>query len=179
MLKYSHLIDPLQWAQLVLRSTPARWTSLAESLPEELLSYEPSPGEWSALSCLKHLVDTERHVFPARVGHFLIGQDFPAFNPDAEGSARQAGGDMGSMAEEFRRLRAESLIALGAVSRQDLERTAHHAELGLVSLGEMIHEWAAHDLNQTIQAERAMMQPFIAGSGPWEIYFKDHFITRR
>jgi len=173
------MIDPIQWAQLVLRSTPVRWSSLAESLPEEVLSYEPSPGEWSALSCLKHLVDTERYVFPARVSYFLSGQDFPAFNPDAEGSARQAGEDMRSLAEEFRRLRADSLIALGAVTRQDLERTAQHAELGLVSLSEMIHEWAAHDLNHTIQAERAMMQPFIAGSGPWKIYLKDHFVTRR
>ena len=96
-----------------------------------------------------------------------------------EGSAKQAGSDMRSLAENFRRLRAESLIGLCAVTDQDLERTARHEELGLVSLGEMIHEWAARDLNHTIQAERAVMQPFIAGSGPWKIYFKGHYVTRR
>jgi len=30
---------------------------------------------------------------------------------------------------------------------------------------------SAHDLMHTVQAERAMMQPFIAGSGPWRPYF--------
>jgi hypothetical protein len=35
---------------------------------------------------------------------------------------------------------------------------------------------AAHDLNHTVQAERALMQPFIAGSGPWRTagVFADH-----
>jgi hypothetical protein len=28
----------------------------------------------------------------------------------------------------------------------------------------------------TIQAERALMQPFIQGSGPWQVYFQDHFV---
>ncbi len=47
---------------------------------------------------------------------------------------------------------------------------------GMVTLGEMIHEWAAHDLNHTIQAERAIMQPLIQESGPWRIFFKDHVV---
>jgi hypothetical protein len=40
----------------------------------------------------------------------------------------------------------------------------------------MIHQWAAHDLNHTVQAERALMQPFIAGPGPWRAAgnFADH-----
>ncbi len=53
---------------------------------------------------------------------------------------------------------------------------ARHAELGMVSLGDMVHEWAAHDLNHTVQAERAIMQPFILGSGPWRVYFQDYLV---
>jgi hypothetical protein len=48
------------------------------------------------------------------------------------------------------------------------------SELGVVTLGEMLYEWAAHDLNHTVQAEKALMQPFIAGSGLWRGYFRDH-----
>ena len=33
---------------------------------------------------------------------------------------------------------------------------------------------AAHDLMHTVQAERALMQPFVAGSGKWRGYFADH-----
>jgi hypothetical protein len=49
----------------------------------------------------------------------------------------------------------------------------------MVSLNEMLHEWAAHDLNHTIQAERALMQPFIQESGPWQPYFADHVARKR
>jgi low temperature requirement protein LtrA len=78
------------------------------------------------------------------------------------------------LAAEFASLREASLAALKRVSEADLTRTARHSELGVVTLGEMLYEWAAHDLNHTIQAERAIMQPFISSSGLWKVYFKDH-----
>ena len=48
--------------------------------------------------------------------------------------------------------------------------------LGSVTLAEMLHTWAAHDLNHTVQAERALMQPFLLGCGPWRTFFRDHEI---
>jgi hypothetical protein len=78
------------------------------------------------------------------------------------------------MAAEFAQHRAASLTALSRVKPADLSRTARHSELGMVTLSELLHEWAAHDLMHTVQAERALMQPFIAGCGPWRPYFKDH-----
>lgn len=158
----------------VLATTPARWQALCESLPPELLTRPPKAGEWSALECLQHLVDAERGVFPVRIGYFLHGQDFPAFNPDAEGTPPGARPPQ-ELAAEFAHLRQTSLVVLGQVSQADLERRARHSELGLVSLGELVHEWAAHDLMHTVQAERALMQPFILGSGAWVKYFADHF----
>jgi hypothetical protein len=41
-------------------------------------------------------------------------------------------------------------------------------------MGELIHEWAGHDLMHTVQGERAILQPFIEGCGPWMPYFADH-----
>jgi hypothetical protein len=43
----------------------------------------------------------------------------------------------------------------------------------------MLSEWAAHDLNHTIQAERALMQPFLLECGPWIVYFQDHVIQEK
>jgi hypothetical protein len=37
----------------------------------------------------------------------------------------------------------------------------------------MLHQWVGHDLGHIVQAERALMQPFIAGSGPWRGFFED------
>jgi len=158
--------------QSVLSLTPKRWLNLTEVLPVELFTHPPAPGEWSAVECLQHLVDTERDIFPVRVQLFLAGRDLAAFFPDEQGSKVERNPQ--ELAAEFARLREGSLAILAKVTSADLTRTALHSELGRVTLGEMLHEWAAHDLNHTVQSERALMQPFIAGSGPWRGYFKDH-----
>lgn len=163
--------DILAWVQAVLSTTPARWQNLAQALPPELLSQAPAPGEWSARECLQHLIDTER-VFQFRLAAFLAGREsFPAFDPDSQGSQLTAQTAPAELVAEFDRLRAESLATLAGISADDLDRQARHQELGIVTLGEMAHEWAAHDLNHIVQAERALMQPFIRGCGPWQRYF--------
>jgi hypothetical protein len=56
----------------------------------------------------------------------------------------------------FARARQESLVLLTHVKDDDLGRTKQHPKLGTVTLAEMLHTWAAHDLNHTVQAERAL-----------------------
>lgn len=165
--------DVIGYARAVLAATPERWRELAKTIPGDLLERAPKSGEWSALDCLRHLADTERWVFPVRVRAYLAGADFAAFDPDAEGSHSGEQPAI-ALAAELARLRDGSLALLETLTAADLERTARHAELGSVTLGEMLHEWAAHDLMHTVQAERALMQPFIAGTGPWRSYFTDH-----
>jgi len=159
-------------AYAVLSTTAARWRSLTETLPVELLSRAPAINEWSAIECLQHLVDTEKWVFPVRIKALLAGQDFQAFDPKTQGTKQSL--TPAELAAEFARLRAVNLETLKTVMPSDLGRTARHSELGLVTLGELIHEWPGHDLMHTVQAERALLQPFIAGCGPWRFYFADH-----
>ncbi len=162
----------------VLKTTPQRWLQLAETIPVELFTRPPAIKEWSAGECLQHLVDTERIVFPARLGYLLRGEEFPAFNPESDGSKTRKELSPGDLAREFGVLRSESLKILSKVQEKDLTRKARHQELGIVSLGEMINEWAGHDLMHTVQAERAMMQVFIEGCGPWKPYFTAHVIGK-
>ncbi len=157
----------------ILATTPARWINLAETLPLSVLAQSPAPGQWSAIECLQHLVDTEG-LFQTRLASFLAGQDFPAFDPDREGTRPNGTVSMTSLAHELARLRSQSLEALAGIAEDDLARAVRHAALGPVTLREMINEWAAHDLNHTVQGERALMQSFIGGSGPWAPYFADH-----
>ena len=170
------MIPLVRLAFSVLETTPQRWIQLANKLPHELFQRKPAPMEWSGYDCLRHIVDTERSVFPPRVGYLLRGEDFPAFDPDEGG--KDPGGNITptELATEFARLRAGSLELLSKVGDRDLNRTARHQELGMVTLGEMLHEWAGHDLNHTVQGERAILQPFIDGCGPWKRYFSDHIV---
>ena len=155
----------------MLAATPARWTALA-SLDAELLARQPTPGEWSAIECLGHVVDGERQVMLHRALAIREGRDFPAFDPDSEGSPIR--GTMAELAAEFAAQRAASLRELATFTEADLDRTARHAEFGPVTLRELLNEWAAHDTMHVVQAERALMQAFIPGTGPWRMYFGDH-----
>ena len=167
-------MDILRQAPLLLDATPARWRSLVEAADAEVMAREPRPGEWSALGCLLHLLDTEEHVFPVRVRAFLAGLDFPGFDPDAEGSLIGERADARVLVERFAGLRVQSVDLLRSLSPADLARTARHAELGRVTLEEMLDQWVAHDLMHTVQGERALMQTFIHASGPWRSSFADH-----
>ena len=165
--------DLVEHVLAILSTTPERWRALAGTVQGDLLARAPAPGEWSAVDCLRHLVATEREVFPFRVRAFLDGQDFAPYDPDAAG-ATSGPADPGELVAEFEELRAQSLQLLTRLETADLRRTARHAELGPVTLEQLLNEWAGHDLMHTVQAERALMQPFIAGSGPWRGYFADH-----
>jgi hypothetical protein len=164
----------LKQVKAVLSTSSARWQCITRDIPIELLTRAPAPKEWSALECLQHLIDTERWVFPIRLLAFLKGQNIPAFDPDTQGSKSVSGPVPMELALEFTNLRSLSLDLLNDLTPADLSRTARHSELGQVMLADMMCEWAGHDLMHIVQAERAVMQPFIIGSGPWRVYFSDH-----
>jgi hypothetical protein len=164
----------------MLSATPPRWLDLAAALPADLLWLRPAPAEWSAAECLRHQIDSER-VYQYRISCFLEGVDFPVFLPDRDGAnagSRPPGvpADPAGLAGEFARLRSASLEALAALQASDLHRCVRHQEFGPVTLGQMINAWAAHDLDHTIQAERALMQPYLHASGPWIEIYRDHLV---
>lgn len=122
------------------------------------------------MECLQHILDTEQ-IFPRRVDALRQGQDVPAFDPLCEGAQGSSKVSPTTLAATFARLRAENLALLAGVGEEEFDRGGTHSELGPVTLGQLLNEWAAHDLDHTIQAERALMQPFIAGCGLWQPYF--------
>jgi hypothetical protein len=162
----------------MLANTSEQWTRMTSTLPADLLTRPAAPGEWSAADCLAHLLDSEAMAFTVRLRTFLEGGDsFPAFDPHGDGRDH-IGHTPAQMAADYARHRAENLGMLDRMTPDMLNRTAVHSELGPVTLAQLLNEWVAHDLNHTIQAERAIMQPFIPASGPWRHYFTDHDLGR-
>lgn len=166
----------LEHVQAVLSTTPERWQRLVSTLPYDLLTRAPAAGEWSTLNCLQHLLDAERSLFPVRFQAFLAGQDFEAYDP------RKPHSDLAALtpkqlATAFAQQRQESLVLLDRVRDDDLERTVQHPKFGTVTLAELLHTWAGHDLMHTVQAERALMQHFMQNCGPWRFFFQDHEIA--
>src|SRR5205814_1694266 len=95
--------------QAILSTTPERWQLLVSTLPIDLLTRPPAAGEWSALHCLQHLLDTERLVFPVRFHAFLAGQEFVDFDPNEPHAGTESRTPEQLMAA-FTRARKASLV---------------------------------------------------------------------
>ena len=161
----------------ILRIDGDRWRSLANGLDRELLARPPAPGEWSALQCLGHAADTEAFVFTARIRAIRDGRpELPSYDPDVQATPITEATDPAALAQRLVTQRRDSLALLATLDDGDLDRTSRHLELGPVTMRELLNEWAAHDLMHIVQAERAVMQPFIPASGPWRFYFADHAV---
>jgi uncharacterized damage-inducible protein DinB len=160
----------------VLSITAQRWQQLTGTLPNELLARPPAAGEWSALQCLQHLLDAELHLFPVRLRALLAGQNFSDFDP---GQATAVPSSLApvQLAAAFANIRGENLPLIREVTDEDLRRSTQHPRLGTVTLAELLQTWAAHDLMHTVQAERALMQPFMLNCGPWRPFFRDHEVA--
>ena len=159
----------------VMQSTPQRFQQFVEIYPDDLIRRQPKEGEWSALECLVHLIDTDRDIFSVRVKTFMAGEkEMKAFFPDEEGTKLTDDVTAADLLQQFNKLRTENLKLIDTITDADLSRTAVHSELGEITLSQLLHEWGGHDLMHTVQAEQAMIQPFIAGCEPWKEYFATH-----
>jgi hypothetical protein len=167
------MTDLLDSATRLLSTTPGRWRSLVETAPDELLQRAPAPGEWSAAQCLDHLLVTERFVFGVRLRAVLEGGDMPAFDPNAprEPEPERTPRDV---ALALAAARDANLAVLRRLTPADLDRTGRHPQYGTLALRVVLNTWAAHDLQHTVQAEEALMQAFIPGTGPFRFRFADH-----
>ena len=161
----------------VLATTPERWLRLTEDLPADVLTRPPAEGEWSARACLQHLLVAERTLFPVRFQAFLTGKNFTAFDPDQVHADLEAL-TAAQLAAAFAEARRENLALFERVTDDDLGRSVQHPQFGMVTLAQMLHTWAAHDLMHTVQAERALMQPFMLACGPWRAFFRDHEVVK-
>jgi uncharacterized damage-inducible protein DinB len=170
------MTDLLDSASRILTTTVGRWQSLVEATPEELLKRRPASGEWSAADCLNHLLVTERGVFGQRLRAILEGRDLATFDPqnprdpEPERTPRE-------MAQALAAERAENLSVLRGLTAADLDRTGRHPQYGMLPLHVVLSTWAAHDLQHTVQAEEALMQAFLPGTGPFRFRFAAHELS--
>jgi hypothetical protein len=171
--------DLIAQVRSMLASSPDRWAAIAGADPS-LLARNPEPGEWSALQALQHAVDTEVGVFRTRLVAIRDGaESFPGFDPDTQGAVDHPEGTARDLAVRFAAQRTDDIALLDTLTEADLDKTSRHPELGPVSMTQLLNHWAAHDTMHIVQAERAMMQAFIPGSGPWRGFFTDHDVELR
>jgi DinB superfamily len=161
------MADELPCLEL-LEATPAVLRGLISEISEDDARWKPAPDRFSIAEVLAHLSHSEGHCYRARVDRFLA-EEMPEFEPDDA----QMHLDLYRNAdpeEEFghfedqRETNVELLRGLPAAAGN---RKARHREAGEITLSQMLHEWALHDLGHIRQvAELVRARKYLAGAGP-------------
>jgi DinB superfamily len=158
----------------VLRRTPVVLRDLLIDLPDRWTDASEGPGTWSPCDVVGHLIHGERTDWVPRVEHLLQHGEAVSFPPfDREAMLATAG--RASLAEQldiFERLRSASLarlVTLG-LTDADLGKRGRHPEFGVVTLGQHLSTWVAHDLGHVSQVVRVMARQYSDAVGPWRAY---------
>jgi hypothetical protein len=152
----------------MLEATPDLLRGLMCEVSEEDARWKPAPDRFSIAEVLAHLSHSEGHCYRMRVDRFMsenrpeIEPDDAQFHLDLYRDADPE--DSFDHFEEQRETNVEFLRSLppGAGSRG-----ARHRAAGDITLDEMLHEWALHDLGHVRQiAELVRARKYLAGAGP-------------
>lgn len=158
----------------VLQRTPAALRPLLIDLPEPWIVANEEPGTWTPFDVIGHLIHGERTDWMPRVEHILQHGDtvpFPAFDREAM-FTESTGHSLTALLDTFAQLRVESLARLAALclTNADLTRVGRHPEFGMVTMGQHLATWVAHDLGHVSQIVRVMARRYTTAVGPWRAY---------
>jgi uncharacterized damage-inducible protein DinB len=162
-------------ASALLARTPAVLDAWLRGLPPAWLECDEGEGTWNAQGVVGHLVEGERSDWMPRVRHLLQHGEGVPFAPfDRFAQQRRGGVAIDVLLDELAAARAASLRALDELrlSRADLARRGRHPEFGVVTLGQHLATWVAHDLTHVTQIARVMARRFAGAVGPWRAYLR-------
>jgi DinB family protein len=149
----------------ILASTPEKLQREISSLSLRQMKTRPAPDKWSAQEILAHLDDVEEVGMRARVGAMVEQEEplLPAFDQEKRALDRRYDRkDPRKSLASFIRQRRANLKWLRRLKPAELRRKGLHQTVGAVTAGEMIHEWAFHDLGhlkQIMEVKRYALWP--------------------
>jgi hypothetical protein len=156
------MLTPAEAAPM-LRATLTILTTEMSAMPEALLRWHPAPGEWCVKDVVGHLIEAERRGFAGRI-RIILDHDEPTFegwDPPAVAAARRdCEKDARVLLDELAALRSDSVRLVEKLGPRDLTRGGHHAVVGYLRVGDLLHEWVFHDRNHVKQA-LANVQAFV------------------
>jgi hypothetical protein len=163
-------------AVALLARTPATLDALLRDLPEGWVEAHEGEKTWSPYDVVGHLIHGERTDWVPRAriilqhGESRAFEKFDRFAQFAESEGRP----LSSLLDEFATLRQTNLRELAAldITNADLKRRGRHPELGVVTLGQLLSTWVAHDLDHLVQISRVMARKYADEVGPWRAYLR-------
>lgn len=151
----------------LLEATPDVLRGLMCELSEEDSRWKPAADRFSVAEVLAHLSHSEGHCYRLRVDRFLE-EDLPELEADDAQMYLDLYRDRDPEDEfaHFEDQRHANVEFLRTLSPDAAGRRARHPEAGEITLAEMLHEWALHDLGHIRQiAELVRARRYLAGAG--------------
>ena len=166
----------MEEALAILSRTPAALDALLRGLPEGWIAAHEGGDTWSPYDVIGHLIHGERTDWVPRARIILEHGEmrpFDKFDRFAQFAA-STGRTIGSLLDEFAAARGDSLRELAAlgITAGDLARRGRHPELGVVTLGQLLATWVAHDLDHLVQISRVLARQYSDEVGPWRAYLR-------
>ena len=152
----------------LLEATPAILRGLMSEISEEDARWKPAEDRFSIAEVLSHLSHSEWHCYRARVDRFL-NEEMPELEPDDAQMHLEVyeNADPEEAFAHFEDQRETNLELLRRLPPAAGDRKALHRAAGEITLSQMLHEWALHDLGHIRQiAELVRARKYLAGAGP-------------
>ena len=166
----------LDEATAVLARTPATLDAMLRGLPEGWIQAHEGGETWSPFDVIGHLIHGEQTDWVPRARIILEhgeARAFDKFDRFAQFELSQ-GRTLDSLLDEFAVLRRANLRDLAAleITEADLDRRGAHPGLGVVTLGQLLATWVAHDLDHVVQVARVLARQYSDAVGPWRAYLR-------
>jgi DinB superfamily len=152
----------------LLDATPAILRGLMTGISDSDARWKPAPDRFSIAEVLAHLAHSEGHCYRARLDRFLA-EEMPEFEPDDAQMYLELykNADPEEDFDHFEDQRETNVELLRGLPTAAGSRQAKHRAAGTITLSQMLHEWALHDLGHVRQiAELVRARKYLAGAGP-------------
>jgi hypothetical protein len=170
--------DPEGWLPGVeqLECTAEILRSLLGPLSEGDAVWKPAPNRFSIAEVLEHLSHVEGHCFRLRLDRTLEqnGAGWEPYDPEPLAAAGQySGRDPEDSFDHWEAQREDNLELLKGLPADAGLRYGVHPSLGLVTLAQLVAEWAFHDLGHIRQiAELIRARKYYPNMGPFQSQYK-------
>ena len=150
--------DSERAALAILESTPAVLRATLATLPGDLLT-TPVERDWAPRHVAVHLLDVDHDGFRARFDH-MLAEERPAITSIDDVLERMEADTysrpLTELLDDFERGRRDSCDWLAALTDDQLTRAADHDQAGEITVSNLLHYWAYHDLAHLRQVQRML-----------------------
>ena len=150
-----------------LARTPAVLRTLLDGVPNTAVT-TPDAEDWSARDVVAHLLIVNDLGLDRRL-HLMVEEDDPLVPDVNEHTTLAESGyrarPVGDLLADFAARRADTVEWMRRLGPSELERTGNHEMTGRVTVSDVVHHIAFHDLVHVAQIANLIARPLNAARG--------------